>query len=388
MRIAHVITGLDTGGAEMMLKKVISETASGPFEHVVISLKGVGAVGRSLERLGIPVIALGGTSGRFSLSLLIRLARQLRDTQPDVVQAWMYHANFAAWGAKALSRAKWPLYWSVRCSIGDSNSIKWTTRLTRNVCALLSKPVTRIIYNSHLARRQHEAIGYPKDKGVVIPNGFDTAVFRPSESSREAVRRRYGIADNQAIVGHVARAQPMKDQPTLLSAALKVFNKAPQTMFILAGPGMPGLAEARPESRAAINALGDQLILLPEQKNVQELMAAFDIFVLSSAFGEGFPNVLGEALSCGSPCVATDVGDCAIVVGDGGIIVPPRDADRMASAIQALLDMPESARREIGLAARSRMQKDYSLANVAGLYSTCWREPSENFEPRGTLCAE
>jgi glycosyltransferase involved in cell wall biosynthesis len=388
MRIAHVITGLDTGGAEMMLKKVISETASGPLEHVVISLKGVGAIGKSLESLGIPVIALGGTSGRFSLSLLIRLAKQLRDTQPDIVQAWMYHANFAAWGSKVLSRAKWPLYWSVRCSIGDPSSIKWTTRLIRNVCALLSKPVARIIYNSHLARRQHEAIGYPKDKGVVIPNGFATEVFMPSGRVREAVRRRYGIADSQFIVGHVARAQLMKDQPNLLSAAMKVLSKVPNTTFILAGPGMPGLAETRPESAAAINALGDRLVLLPEQENVQELMAAFDIFVLSSAFGEGFPNVLGEAMSCGLPCVATDVGDCAIVVEDEGIIVPPRDSDRLASAILTLLDMPERARRELGLAARSRMQKEYSLAGIARLYVVCWRDKSGNFDALGTPCAE
>jgi glycosyltransferase involved in cell wall biosynthesis len=373
MRIAHVITALDMGGAEMMLKKVISET-SRSCDHVVISLKTVGTVGRSLRGMGVPVIALGGTSGRFSPFLLIRLVMQLRALKPDLVQAWMYHANLAAWIAKILSRAKWPLYWSVRGAIGEPDPTKWATRLVRKICALLNGPVACIIYNSQLARLQHEKIGYPAVKGVVIPNGFDTERFKPNPEARRAIRQRYGVADNQVLIGHVARARPWKDQRNLLSAALEVEAQVQNAVFILAGPGIPQLADTGSETADLIKALGEKLILLPEQENVNELMAAFDAFVLSSAFGEGFPNVLGEAQSCGTPCVTTDVGDCAAIVGETGLVVPPREADLLASAILKLLRMPEGERKELGLKARRRMQQDYSLARIAGMYAGCWRE--------------
>ena len=356
----------------MMLKKLISET-NGTFDHVVISLTTIGTIGRALQDLGVPVIALGGSSGRISLSPMFRLVRELRIVKPDVVQGWMYHGNLAAWVAKALLRAEWRLCWSVRCSIGGPASVKLMTRITRDVCAWLSRPVACIIYNSQLARRQHEEIGYPVDKGVVIPNGFDTERFRPNADARDAFRRRYSISDSQAVIGHVARAQPLKDQPSLLIAALKVNSGAPDTLFVLAGPGIPRLAHAG--NRVTINSLGGNLKLLPEQENINEVMAAFDVFVLSSV-GEGFPNVLGEALSCGIPCVSTDVGDCAAIVGDAGIVVPPRNPDMLASAILKLLRMPAHERRELGLKARSRMQRDYSLTNVAAMYATYWLEGS------------
>jgi glycosyltransferase involved in cell wall biosynthesis len=387
MRIVHVITALNTGGAEMMLKKVISET-TGLHEHIVISLKNVGPIGRSLRSRGIPVIALGGMSGRFSFPLLFRLAKELRSLKPDLVQAWMYHANFAAWSAKLLSRGEWPLYWSVRCSVGEPRSIKWTTRFIRNICAPLSGPVTSIIYNSHIARRQHEDIGYPAAKGVVIPNGFDTEHFHPDEDAKKAFRRRHAISDNQIIVGHVARAQVMKDQPSLLRAALKVTSQVANAVFVLAGPGIPDLPRTRRDSAAAIAALGGRLLLLPEQENVNELMAAFDVFVLSSAFGEGFPNVLGEALSSGTPCVATDVGDCALIVGENGIIVPPRDPESLASGISKLLNMPSEDRKSLGLAGRARVQTEYSLAAIGRAYVDQWEERSKNLDLQGAQCAE
>src|SRR5665213_1017829 len=266
MRIAHVITGLDTGGAEMMLKKLISET-HGTFEHVVISLKTNGPVGRSLQNLGVPVIALGGTSRRVSPALLFRLAKEIRAVKPDLVQGWMYHGNQAAWGAKILLRAKWRLCWSVRCSFGEAGSVRFATRVIRNVSALLSKPVHCIIYNSHLARSQHEKIGYPADKGVVIPNGFDTEQFRPNAEARRAFRQHHGIAETALVVGHVARAQPIKDQFTLLSAAVEVVHEAPSALFVLAGSGIPGLATAGSECAAPINTLDGRVKLLPEQQD-------------------------------------------------------------------------------------------------------------------------
>jgi glycosyltransferase involved in cell wall biosynthesis len=319
------------------------------------------------------------------LSLLLRLARELRAVRPDVVQGWMYHGNLAAWGARILLRAKWRLFWSVRCSIGEPASVKLTTRITRDVCAWLSGPVTCIIYNSQLARRQHEEIGYPADKGVVIPNGFDTERFRPNANARAAFRRRYSISDGQAVVGHIARVQPMKDHPNLLLAALKVTAQAQNTIFVLAGPRMTRLADGR-EAAAAIDALGDKVMLLPEQENVNELMVAFDVFVLSSAFGEGFPNVLGEAQSCGTPCVATDVGDCAVVIGETGIIVPPRNPDMLASAMLKLLRMPAHEREQLGLRARARMQQSYSLANIAAMYAASWLD-AESAGEQGSPCA-
>lgn len=371
VRIAHVITGLETGGAEKMLLKLISRS-SGAFKHVVISLRTIGTVGQLLQARNIQVIALNSHPGRFSVALLFRLATQLRFVKPDIVQGWMYHGNFAAFIAKRMMGAGWPLCWSIRCSIGDPGTEKWITRAVRRVCAPIAGSIASIIYNSDRARHQHECAGYSSAKGVVIPNGFDTEVFRPNALARIAFRQRFSLEEDQPIIGHIARFDPMKDQATLVAAALKVARCLPNAIFIFAGPGMLNLPGTPDSTASVLTLLKNKVIFLPEQENVAELMSAFDVFVLSSAFGEGFPNVLGEALSCGVPCVATDVGDCADVVGDCGAIVPPRDPEKLAAAILHILTAASSEREALSRRARRRAEQYFSIADVVTKYESAW----------------
>ncbi len=377
MRVVHIITMLEIGGAEMMLKKLVLETKS-DFEHVVISLHTIGTIGKELGEAGVRVIALEGQRGIPSPSLLIRLVKELHDIKPDIVQGWMYHGNFAASLSRRVMRARWPISWSIRCTISTQNLEKPVTRLIRNVSMYFSGPVKSIIYNSNASREQHEDMGYPAKKGSVIPNGFDTDVFKPNLSARSQFRVRYLVDDAQIIVGHIARVDPMKDQETLLLSASKVLEQNSNVFFVLAGRDVPTLARSGTAGGSVIGALGKKIILLPEEGGVSDLAAAFDIFVLSSAFGEAFPNVLGEALSCGVPCVSTDVGDCAAIIGDAGAVAPVRDPGRLASAILNLLRMPEHERRDLGLTARARMQRDYSLEKVAAMYAAHWRDSEES----------
>ncbi len=386
VRLIHVITGLETGGAEMMLQKVISRTGDS-FDHQVISLRTEGSVAKLLRAQGIAVSALGDMSGRPNPALLGRLVTALREAKPDLVQGWMYHGNFASRVARSLMGGRWPLHWSIRCSIGEAGTEKPMTRLVRRLGVSLSGPISSIIYNSDRARRQHEAIGYPSSRSLVIPNGFDTDRFRPSAPARAAFRRLHGIEDDTFVIGHVARVDPMKDQQCLLAAAKKVVEASTKCVFVLAGRGVPELAHPSAPTAGLVKSLEGKILLLPEQTDVSALMPAFDLFVLSSAFGEGFPNVLGEALCCGIPCLATDVGDCAAIIGNVGRIVPPRNPDMLAAATLEFLADADLGRRVGPQLARDRAKKNFSLATVADRYRDQWLRGSDATRPGGARCA-
>ena len=203
MRIVHVITGLDTGGAEMMLLKLIDQSHTS-FEHFVISLTTIGTIGRELTDRNVPVFGLGARSIA-PLVTFVKLTNRLRTCAPNLVQGWMYHGNLAALAAKAALGAQWPLLWSVRCTVGDAGAEKVTTRAVRRIGGMFSGSAGAIIYNSDRARQQHEAIGFERSHGIVIPKGINTNIFRSNGPANAAFRNRFSIPSSCRVVGHVAR---------------------------------------------------------------------------------------------------------------------------------------------------------------------------------------
>ena len=378
MRVVHVITGLETGGAEMMLQKLTLDHYSST-EHIVVSLRTLGTVGSRLREKGIQVETLNALSWRKMPAALIRLIALLRELEPDVIQGWMYHGNAAAWLSSRFLRRAIPLCWTIRCSIDEPKNEKWTTKLLRKMSRLFCGSVEVIIYNSHRAKAQHEEIGFPQAKGIVIPNGFDTNRFVPSKTNRLRFRKSYGLGDEQSVIGHVARAHPVKDHLTFIKAAVQVAAAIPRAIFILAGRGVPDLGKGSDQIAGLLQTLGSKVILLPEQDCVEDLMSSLDVLVLSSV-AEGFPNVLGEALSCGVPCVATDIGDCSAVVGTCGRIVNPRDDLMLASAIGQIVALTPEAWQSLSTKARNRAIECYSIETVAQLYNACWRKADRSRE--------
>lgn len=373
IEVAHVITGLAVGGAEMMLLKLVEGT-SPDFRHYVISLRTSDGLGPRLKQAGASVVALNLSAGSIPGISAVGLITTLRRLRPRVIQGWMYHGNVAATIAKPFLGFRPGLSWSIRSSYDDRSGDSLMTRGVVWAGARLSSRADAIIYNSRRSLRQHTANGYAAEKAIAIPNGFDVARLRPDVGRRSEMRQRWQVGPEKVVVGLLARVHPIKDHATFLAAAAAVSRRDPSVVFALAGKGVPELKVVMP---SLVEAVGPSLLLLPEEADVPSYMNALDICALSSR-GEGFPNVLGEAMACGVPCVSTDVGDCAEIVANTGLIVAPGSPDKLAEAILRLVSIGAEERRALGEMARARILQNYTLQSVVDRYEEVWRDLSNH----------
>jgi glycosyltransferase involved in cell wall biosynthesis len=364
--ILHLITGLEVGGAERMLAHIASCSDRHRFRSVVVSMTGPGRMGPLIEAEGITVRSLGLRRGAPDPRGILRLLRTLREFRPDILQTWLYHADLLGVIAKQLGPTT-RLVWNVRCT-----EMEGTAGLTR-LLAWCSAIPDAVIVNSHAGQRYHETLGYRPLCWALIPNGFDTQRFRPDAETRRRVRTELSIPEGAIALLLPARYDPMKDHGNFLSAAKRLADRQPDAQFALAGAGIePGncaLAEA-----IATHGLGDQIRLLGERPDMEAIYPAFDIVTLSSAFGEGFPNVLGEAMACGVPCVATDVGDAAAIIGECGIVVRPREPEALAAGWERLIVIGAEGCAALGAKARARVVENYGIANVVSLFAALYED--------------
>jgi glycosyltransferase involved in cell wall biosynthesis len=383
IKIIHIITDLSTGGAEMMLYKVLSKTDRNRFEPVVISLSDHGTLGERIEGLDIPVIDIGMKRGRPTLIGILRLITISRELKPNIIQGWMYHGNLAAQIADLFTPGQTFVLWNIRQSL---YSLLYEKRLTAAVIKLgsyLSRFPEYIIYNSKTSASQHEAIGYRANARVFIPNGFDTDHFVPSDEAKISVRSELGITGDVFLIGLICRYHPMKDHLNFLKAASLLLKKHSNVHFILAGDQVD---ESNSELCEKIHdlQLSNQVHLLGERRDIPRLVAALDIAVSSSYYAEAFPNVVGEAMSCAVPCVVTDVGDSAFIVGDTGRVVQPRDPQALADACSELISLNAYQRRDLGLKARQRILEHFSLDAVVRQYEALYEKIAAK---RGSIAA-
>lgn len=364
--VVHVITGLNVGGAERMLWKLLAHADRQRFDMRVVCLIGDGPVADDIRALGIPVLCLGAQSPAGGLQALGRLRRYLRAARPDILQGWMYHGNFAAWVCRWLIGLRLPLIWGVRQSLYDINKEKPGTAKIIRLCAWLSGAATKILYNSQTAKQHHENIGYAPERGDWLPNGFDTDVFRPDPAARIALREELGLQPHAALVGMIARYDPMKGHANFLKAAQLLAERRNDVHFVFAGRGVDSQTRLFADAERT-SALQGRLHLLGERRDIASITAALDIAVTPSV-SEGFANAIGEAMSCAVPCVVTDVGDSAAVLGDGGRVVAAEDSQALAAAIGELLDLAPERRQAIGMQARQRVLERFSIQAVVDRY--------------------
>ena len=376
LRVLHIITSLGSGGAEAMLYKLAAQMDRRRLECAVVVLMDASFYGPKLQDLGIPVWPLNLRQGRATLGALLKLRSIVRHVRPHVVQGWMYHGNIAAWAATILSKAACPVVWNVRQTLCDLKLEKPLTRFIVKLGARLSRFPDSIVYNSHTSADQHEKIGFCRTSRVVIPNGFNTDSFHADPIARQELRRQWKIKDEDFLVVNVARYHPVKDHFSLIDAAFIVVREYPTAKFILVGSGVGNHNEAL-RARIAERRLTSVFQLMGEQDNIAAILAACDLFVLSSA-AEAFPNVVGEAMACELPVVVTDVGESRKIVGDLGQVVPPRDSSALASAIVRMMRLPSHARSEIGRRARERIRSLYSLEAVTEVYRKLYNDVSSS----------
>lgn len=354
MRVVHVIGGLSIGGAERMLQRLMIAQAHNPdIENSVISLTTLGAVGAELAAAGIQVESLDLTNVLTLPRVLIRLVRHLRRLRPDIVQTWLYHADLLGGLAARAARVK-NIVWNIRCTAhGDS---RLTDRLVR-INTHLSKTVPHsIVCCGAEAMRFHQALGFCAEKMIVLPNGYDMDWLDAGAPRRH----RNGV--HVALIG---RNDMLKDYPNLLRSAAIVRNSGADVQFNIYGRDCPQDADLA--AQVQLLDLKTSVHFHDQVSDIRPILRDADIYCSSSSH-EGFPNVIAEAMAMGVPCVATDAGDAAAIIGDTGIIVPTNDPTALAQGLLALSGLCAVDRHQLGRAARQRILDHYEMGHVSNLY--------------------
>ena len=359
-KILYVITGLGTGGAEMMLYKVLSRIDRDKFAPEIVSLIDRGTFGDRFETLDIPVHTINMPVGIPTPNGLVKLVKLINSVQPDLLQGWMYHGNIAAQMGNWFAPRKVPVCWSIHHSIDSLAKEKFSLASVIRSSIWLSHYVSKVVFSSQRSKQQHEALGYSDNNTQLIHDNFDVSRFQPLADARNQVLQALNLGEDTLLIGSIARYHPMKDHANFLRAAAIIAPDYPQLHFLLIGSQ---ITLKNPTLAALIENLKikDRVHLLGERRDIPQLAAALDIFTSSSAFGEAFPNVIGEAMSCEVPCVVTNIGDSSYIVGDTGLTVPPKNPGALADGWRQLLNLEPSARTALGKQARQRILQEFSL---------------------------
>lgn len=393
VRLAVVINAVVLAGAERMLARVLARLRPEEFDIQVFTIGRPGPFTEHLDQLGIPNRLYEFVRPKVPNPFhLLTLARDLRRFRPDVVQGWMYLGNLYGGLAAKLTGLNLPVAWNIRHSTldpqMDSRSMRWSAWLGGQLSRLVPN---RIVLCAEAARAAHLRVGYAPAKLEVIPNGFDLSELRPDPEARRRIRAELNIGDDTPLVGLIGRLHPHKDHRTFVRAAHFVAEQFPNAHFVGAG---------EEQTYSAIDlwswvseaGLRDRFHWLGVRHDVAAIDASLDVLVCSS-ITEGFPNVVGEAMACGVPCVATDVGECSEVIGNTGFVVPKQSPRRMSDAIVSLLKMSRAERAALGESARRRVVERYDLNHIVGRYCQLWkqlarREHSSDLAPLDHTCLQ
>jgi glycosyltransferase involved in cell wall biosynthesis len=357
--VLHVTTGLEIGGGEVLLLTLADAARARRQTSIVISLMADGPMRRRFEAAGIVVHDLGMRRAVPSLGGLLRLIGLIRHYRPDVVQGWLYHGLIAATVALYLSgrRHRTRLIHGIYGSSIDFSRYGARLYWAFRTAAWLSRAADAGIYNTVIGARYHREQGYRYRREVVIANGVDTNRFRPRPEIRAVRREQLGIGPDEIVLISIARVDPMKGWDRILA----VTERIPGIRLLVLGQGTEAFSPH--PSR----------ILLGAREDVPELLAAADVFVLASLFGEGTSVALTEAMAVGLPVVVTDVGDNAVLAAGCGVVVSSDDSDALQQSIAELLaDAPRRAR--FSAVAMRKIADHYALERAVDAYDALYRD--------------
>jgi len=361
MKIAHLITGLEMGGAERQLKALVTGRDTPSLSHIVISLKDEGVIGKQLA--GQSGVYLYCLNLHKSIAGIWKLYQILRQEKPDVLQTWLYHADLVGLIVGKLARVP-RIVWNIRCSNMNFSRYSRVTAYVVKMLIALSRFPDAIVTNSRAGRDFHTKLGYKPRRWVLIPNGIDTRLFQPNVGARQKLRQSLDIPEDALVVGMLGRVDPMKDYLTFLTAMERLSQTHKNLYSIVAGKGT---------ENAPWPIIPPQLRCLGMWEDVPELLNAFDIMVLSS-LSEGFPNVVGEAMACGVPTIVTNVGDASLLVQTEAQIVRPGDVGQLILALEKLLALHPEDRKAIGQQGRERIVNTYGLFPMKQNYVALYKE--------------
>lgn len=370
--VMHVISNLYDGGAEGALYRLCLHSPN--FKHVVVCMMDEGKYGPMLEAAGVRLHCLRMPQGKPTWRGVVRFWKLLRSLRPDVVQTWMYHADLMGGVLARLSGVR-KVFWGIRHGNLTPGTVKASTIMVAKLCARLSRWVPmRIVSCSQQASVTHASIGYDKGRMTVIPNGYELSRYTPDPGARVQLRAQWSVSSGTLLLGMVARFNAQKDHANLFAALQRLRQQGAAFHCVLVGTGMD-VTNRDLQALLQKYEVADVVSLLGRRDDVPEVMNALDLHVLSS-LGEAFPNVLAEAMACGTPCVTTDVGDAGYIVGDTGWVVPPRNAQALTTGLQQACHLFRSSTTSWKTRqqnARTRIVDHFSIDQMAAKYEYEWK---------------
>ena len=368
MKVAHIITGLNDGGAEHTLYKICKY--DNVNKHIVISLSGPGKYFPLLDRLGVSVYCLNLKI--FQIYKIFSLIKLLKFLKPDLVQTWLVHADFFGGIAARLAGIR-KVIWNVRYSDVEFGKTKFLTIFIMKILVNLSFLIPQlIIINSKRGMKMYAAKRYDKKKLRLIQNGYDLSILKINRIKKKKFRKKIKIKKQIPLIGNVARFDPKKDHSNLLHALSILKLKNINFFCVLVG------SKIQSHNTTLISAiqkfeLVNNIKLLGQKNDITEVMNGIDIYVQSSSFGEGFPNVVAESMACGTPCVVTDVGDAFVIVGKTGWVVPPKNPFKLANAIEkGIREMKTKKWDKRSYKARLMIKENFEIMKMVKLYNNLW----------------
>lgn len=377
MKVLFFINSLNFGGAERMLSRLVVSKCFQQNEIKIVSLFGRGDFSNQLERAGINVIYLNVDSSRIGIFKAFHMLNVLNRFNPDVVHSWSYHTDLILGLLSPLVRVR-SVFWSIRQTNLSSFHNKLTTLFVARICALLSRFVPyEIICNAHSAKKSHVSFGYKSDKIKVIQNGIDLESFAPSESLRKKFRGEIGISEDVPLIGMVGRFDSQKNHELFINAAKLISEIQPRCLFVLSGKEVDDENEILTEMISRRN-LCSQTLLLGQRDDIPAVMNGIDVLISSSA-GEGWPNVVGESMACGTPVVSTNVGEAEHIIGDSGITIETMDASALADGALEIISLDPPSYRELSGRARARICENFDIEKIAEQYHTAYVQAENRF---------
>ena len=379
IKILHLITDLDYGGAENFLINLLKQKKIKKYKTLVVVMTSGGLSVQSTIKEGIDVQTLGLRRGQFNPLKAMRLISIIKKFKPDILQTWLYHADLLGTLCLPFTNVK-NMIWNFRCSNMDLSKYSVQSRFVFSLLRFLCKIPSLIVVNSESGRKFHEDAGFKPTSWNIIANGVDTERFKSFNTARKDLCIKLNIPEDSVLIGNIGRFDPMKDYTTLFKAFSLIKKKFKKVRFLLIGRDLNrqnrDLMEMIDVPLAREN-LFQEISFLPPTEKIHKIIPGLDLFCTSSAFGEGCPNVLLEAMSCCVPCVVTDVGDSKAILKNYGIVVSPKDYKALSGGIEKLLTMDKIGLKQRLRKARQRIVKNFSIeyaeSQYLGMYEKCMK---------------
>lgn len=372
MKVCHIITSLDIGGAELVLYRLLTAQADNVNNITVITLKPGGILADKLQQAGFVVHSLNVTGPLSLLASVTKLAKKLEVLQPQVVQSWLYHADFIT----ALSSLRWratSYVWGIHtCQLPKGKIATWAIMKS---CALLSYRVpSKIVCVAEASKILHVNQGYDAKKVRVISNGFSLTDYQAVPQNQKLLRNELGVADSALVVGIIARWHPDKGQDVLLKAIQKIQPQHPNVIFLFVGRDCDSNNQQLMQYKNSC-PFPDNILTIGQRSDIPALLNTLDIFCMPSRT-EAFPLALGEAMCASLPVVATEVGDVAYMTGNLVELAQPDNVTSLAEKLDKMLSLPKAQRRAVGNALFERVSALFSIETMVHQYQALYAEIS------------